>query len=261
MYYDCGRNSNGSSYTTTTKKTTTKKRTTKTTTTTTNTTITTASTTTAIVENPKLKYLNLSDGKITFDPNNYDYSITVDADVNNITVTAVPEDNNSRVEVKGNNNIVDGGIIFIFVTSDNGSVSEYKINVKKSVKLSSNAHLKSLTVTEYSELNFSSNINDYTIVIDEDVKTLNIDYKEEDDKATVIVQGNENLANGSKITITVSAEDGTVNYYYINILVKAKSNFLGILFIIILIIAVLAGGYYLYKKFVKSKEGDKYEYE
>ena len=34
-----------------------------------------------------------------------------------------------------------------------------------------------------------------------------------------------------------------------------------ILFIIILILAILAGAYYLYKKFVGSKTGDKYEYE
>ena len=76
------------------------------------------------------------------------------------------------------------------------------------------------------------------------------------------VSGNNNLKDGSKVVISVTAEDGvTVNKYNINIRVKKKSNFIKILFIIILIMALLAGAYYLYKKFVLSKSGDKYEYE
>ena len=50
-------------------------------------------------------------------------------------------------------------------------------------------------------------------------------------------------------------------YYYINIKVEEKSNSLGIIFIIILVLAIIAGAYYLYKKLVLSKSGDKYEYE
>ena len=78
--------------------------------------------------------------------------------------------------------------------------------------------------------------------------------------AGIIDYVNESIFEGEYILL---AEDGTVKYYYINILVKAKSNALGIIFIIIIIIilVILAGAYYLYKKLVLSKSGDKYEYE
>ena len=65
----------------------------------------------------------------------------------------------------------------------------------------------------------------------------------------------------SKIKISVTAEDGTENLYIINITLKQKSNAITIIFVIILILALIAGGYYIYKKFIQSKMGDKYEYE
>lgn len=255
--YDCSRinNKNGDKFTTTTKKTTTKRRsTTKSTTTITTTTI-------PIPSNTKLSSLVLSSGNINFNKDTYEYSINIDSNVNSIDVTAIPEDETSRVEILNNTNIENGSVIKIIVTGTDNSISEYKINVSKEVYImSSNAKLKSLSVEGYT-LNFNNKINEYTLIISEEDKELNIDYETEDEKAIATITGNSNLSDGSKIVLDVTAEDGTLNSYIINITVKRKSNVLSILFIIILILAIIAGAYYMYKKFIASKKGEKYEYE
>lgn len=249
--YDCSRTSSGAKFTTT--KKTTKTKTTKTTSSTT--------TTTAVIVNTKLKSLTLSSGSIVFNPEIYEYSVNVDSTVNSIDVTAIPEDENSKVEIKNNTNLENGSVISIVVTGTDNSSTEYKINISKEVYImSSNAKLSSLSVKGYN-IPFNSKINEYPIKLDNGVNELEIDYEVEDEKAVVSITGNENLTDGSRVTITVTAEDGTENVYVLDISLKEKSNALSIIFIIILILALIAGGYYIYKKFIQSKMGDKYEYE
>ncbi len=252
MYYDCSKKSDGSSFvTTTTTKTTTKK-------------TTTSTTTTTKVEksNTLLKSLTLSNGLVAFNSEIYEYNVNVDSTVSSIAVTAIPMDESSTVNVSGNTNIENGSVIKIIVAGTDGSSSEYKINVYKEerVVLSNNAKLKSLTVQNYN-INFSSNINDYSLTIDESIKELSIDYEAEDKSSIVLINGNSNLSNNSKITISVTAQDGTVENYTITVYVKKKSNTIKILFIIILILAIVASGYYVYKKIFNKNEEDKYEYE
>ena len=249
--YDCSRISSGAKFTTT--KKTTKTKTTKTTSSTT--------TTTSVIVNTKLKSLTLSNGSIVFNPEIYEYSVNVDSNVNSIDVTAIPEDENSKVEIKNNTNIENGSVISILVTGNDNSTTEYKINISKEVYImSSNAKLSSLSVKGY-DIPFNSKINEYPIKLDDGVNELNIDYEVEDEKAVVTITGNKNLTDGSRVIITVTAEDGTENAYVLYISLKEKSNVLSTLFIIILILALVAGGYYIYKKFIQSKMGDKYEYE
>ena len=256
IYYDCSRKSNGESfYTTTTRK---RYNTTKSTTTTTQTT------TTQVIVNTKLASLTLSSGNIIFDSDINEYQIEVEGNVNSINVNAVPADSNSKVDITGNSNIVNGSVISIIVTGSDGSTNQYKITVKKveETKLSSNAKLKSLIINDY-DIEFNSNKFDYTLIIDSGVNELDMSMEAEDKNAKITdVSGNSNLKDGSKVVISVTAEDGvTVNKYNINVRIKKKSNLIKILFIIVLVLSVLAGAYYLYKKIVLSKSGDKYEYE
>ncbi len=254
MYYDCSRKSNGESfYTTTTTKRATKKYTT-----------TTTTTTTKVVVNTKLSSLTLSSGNIVFNSDVNEYEIEVESNVNSINVNAVPVDSNSKVDISGNSNIVNGSVISITVTGSDGSTNQYKITVKKveETKLSSNAKLKTLIISNY-DIDFNSNTFDYTLTIDSGINELDMSMETDDKNAKISgVSGNSNLKDGSKVVISVTAEDGvTVNKYNINIKVKKKSNIIKILFIVVLILSVLAGAYYLYKKLVLSKSGDKYEYE
>ena len=258
LKYDCTRKRDGSSFATTTKTTTTKttKKTTKKTTTT-----TTSTTTTEIIKkDTRLKSLTLSNGSLIFNSDIYNYDLIINEDINNINVTAIPIDETSTVTVNNNTNLENGSIITILVKGTDGNSSEYKINIKKNIILSNNTKLSSLTIENY-DLNFDTNIKEYYLELQTEINELKINYQTEDEKSEVTVTNNNNLVNGSKITIAVKAEDGTVSNYYINIIKKEKSNTLGILFIIILILAILAGAYYLYIKFIANKGGDKYEYE
>lgn len=262
MYYDCNRKSNGNSFTTTT-KTTTKRTTSRVTTTRPPTSNQTTTTTEAPrVVNTKLSSITLSDGEIDFKEDVLEYSVNVDVNIDFIDVKVVPVDANNKVEITGNTNVVNGSIIVIKVIGSDNSSTEYKINVIKEEKtvLSSNSKLKSLKVDEY-DLNFNSKVNNYTLYIDEGVNELNIDYEAEDSKSTVLISGNSDLTEGSRVTVKVIAEDGTETDYSIDIKIKKKSNLLKILFIIILILSIIAGGYYIYKKVMNGRSGDKYEYE
>ena len=255
-YVDCSKKSNGQSFTTTTTSTTTRASKRPITTT------PVTETTTVAPSNTKLKSLTLSTGVISFSPDVYGYELTIESTINSIEVNAVPEDSNSTVSVTGNSNLVNGSEIVVTVSGQDGSKSEYKIKVTKKdmAVVSSNTKLKSLKIKDYS-IPFNTRTNAYNLTINEGTDTLDIDAIAEDSAAIVMITGNENLKSGSKITISVTATDGTVGYYTININVKKKSNFIKILFIIILILALLAGGFYIYKKFIASKEGEKYEYE
>ena len=254
--YDCNKKSDGTSFTTTTKTTTSKKTTSKKTKTTetTNTTVVPVST--------KLSSLTLSKGTILFNKDIFEYSINLKEEDTSIDVTAIPEDNKCTVQVSDNVNIVDGSVIKVEVKAPTGESSIYKINVKKEIKLSSNANLKNLTVSNY-PIDFNNKISSYTLIIDNDETFLDINYETEDSTAKVNIENNNDLQDGSKITINVIAEDGTTKYYYIDIIKeeKSSSNLLTIIFIIILILAIIAGAYYLYIKFIANKRGDKYEYE
>lgn len=258
--YDCNRTKTGASFTTTTKTTTT--RTTRRTYTTVPRT-TTTTTTEKVASNTKLSSLSLSSGEINFNKDVYEYRIEVTNEVDSINVNAVPEDSSSKVEIKNNTNITNGSVINIIVTGVDGTTSEYKITVNKKEKTkSSNNYLSSLTIKDY-ELSpsFDKNINEYTVTIDSNVKELVIDYEVEDKSAFPYISGNENLKDGSVIEILVVSEDDKENTYVINVKVKKQSNFIKILFTIILILSLLAGAYYIYKKYKQDKSGDKYEYE
>lgn len=255
FYYDCSKNNDGSDFTTTTTTTTTKPKTE------TPHTETTTSHQPVTIINTKLKSLTLSSGSISFNSDVYEYNLNLESSVNNITVNAIPIDSNNSVNVTGNQNIKNNSVISITVTASTGDKSVYKINIKKQEeKLSSNKRLKSLTIKDYN-INFSPNINEYNLKIKEGIDKLDIEYTAEDDLASVSISGNKELKHGSKIVLSVTAQDGSVGYYNINILVKKSSNIIKILFIIILILAIGAGGYYVYIKFIKNRGGEKYEYE
>ena len=263
VYYDCSRISSGKDYVkptekpteTKTKATNTAKKETKT---------KTQVPPTVKVVNTKLSSLEVSPGSITFNKEVFEYNIEVEYDIDFIRITAIPEDSESKISVNGNDNIVDGSVISVVVTGTDNTTSEYKITVKKKEKvLSSNASLKSLEIEKY-ELDFSPNVSNYELQISSEDTKLEYELETEDPNAITEVVGNNNLTNGSIVKFIVSAEDRvTSKTYSIKIIVKKKSNFLKVLFIITIVLAVIAGAYYIYKKFIEGRlnKGGDYEYE
>lgn len=87
----------------------------------------------------------------------------------------------------------------------------------------SNAFLKSLTIKGYN-INFYKEQLTYEIVIDKSVNKVDIEYETESDKATVNVRNNDPISIINPIIITVTAEDGSIKDYTINLTYKALSN-------------------------------------
>ena len=258
LYYDCNRVSKDKSYVTTT-ATTTKKTTKKITT-----KVTTTQTTTVKESDTRLESLTLSNGYISFNKDVYEYEIDLVNGINSIDITAIPIDSSCTIKIDGNSNITNGSIIKITVTGNNGKESIYSIKVKinEEVKKSSNSKLKTLGIRNH-DITFNSAITNYTVIVETNETELDIyELVAEDSEATIKVNGNTNITNGSKVEIVVTAPDEkNVSIYTIDIKVKKESNFIKVLFIIIIILAIIALAYYIYKKFVISKSGDKYEYE
>lgn len=84
---------------------------------------------------------------------------------------------------------------------------------------SSNAMLSALTLdVEGLSPEFNKDTDAYTLQVGSDVEALQITATPEDEKATVQVQGNEDLQEGeNSVTITVTAEDGTTKVYTITV--------------------------------------------
>ena len=193
-----------------------------------------------------LKDLKLSYGVITFDPNVFDYNVVVEYEVAGIDVTYEKQDESDIVDVSGGEslNVGDLNIITIKVATPTGSkVNTYSIYVERkeeNISISSDSLLKDLTIKDH-KIKFDAKQKNYEVTLKDGETILEIDAITNDDKANVVIEGNENLKNGDEIKIRVTAEDNSYTDYFIKVMAKKRGGnvFLTIL-VIILIIIVLA---------------------
>lgn len=88
---------------------------------------------------------------------------------------------------------------------------------------SSNNYLSKLALSE-GIINFNKDTIIYNIAIDENVSKISVDAIPENDRATVIVENNENININRPITITVIAEDSSVRIYTVNVKYKGDDS-------------------------------------
>lgn len=192
--------------------------------------------------NNYLSNLELSEGNISFDKEMLNYELKVLYDTTKIEVIATKEDTNAKVKITGNENLKVGeNKVVVKVTSEMGEERDYIVNVtrlKEGETLGDNPNIESIIVEGYS-LGFSPNKQNYTLKIKEET-SLKISIVMEDESATYEIEGNEELKNGSIITINTTSLDGSTNIYHINI---EKDNFLPLILIMtaicLLVILVL----------------------
>ena len=103
-------------------------------------------------------------------------------------------------------------------------LTDVKPEEEKEEEKSDNANLKSLTVVNYDlDPVFSSSVTSYTLEVVNSVTSIEIKAEAEHEKATISIKGNENLEIGENtVTISVSAEDGTVKIYEIKVIRKEE---------------------------------------
>lgn len=182
-------------------------------------------------DNAYLEILRLDKEGITpsFNKEITEYYITVDSTVNNLQITAIPENIEANVEIKGNNNLVNGiNKIEIIVTSKDGSKKKiYNINVTKTSNIAaSNTNLETLAienVTLFPE--FYENILNYKAEVSNETKSLNILAIPQSTSAQVVIEGNTNLKEGKNIVnVKVIAENKISEKNYIIEVYKRNSN-------------------------------------
>lgn len=153
----------------------------------------------------------------------FEYYVITEEDINELEITAIPENKNSKVEIIGNKNFKYGtNIIEIKVQSQKGDNSNvYKIYLTKTKNVSqSNNNLETLAIENailYPE--FDKNITNYETEVDNNVNNVNLLAIPENTNAKVTINGSEKLEIGDNpIIVNVLSEDGlSYKKYELNI--------------------------------------------
>ncbi len=190
--------------------------------------------------NNYLRTLTISDGSIFFDKEKTNYTINVNGNLKEITVSATAESEKSKVTGTGTHPLNPGtNKIEIKVTAENEETKTYVLMVNRgestefvdtndtNVTETPVKYLESLTIKDY-DIGFKYNVFNYDVKIRSDVNRLDIDYKAADGY-NVSIAGNDNLENGSVVKLIVGDSEGNTVEYVINVKKEApveekKSN-------------------------------------
>lgn len=171
----------------------------------------------------------------TFNKDNTSYSISVNNNITGLNVTAIPNDEKAKVTISGNNGWREGiNTVRITVTAEDGSEKVYIVNVNRKAannatpapSKSSDNYLENILVND-GELkpNFDKNNSNYNIKVPNDVEELDLKLIASDTKSTINIIGNDNFKIGMNVvTIEVTAEDGSVRVYTLNVERDEKVN-------------------------------------
>lgn len=177
--------------------------------------------------NANLKTLSVvagDDSEVTLSPkfnaSVYEYEATVASTIRTIAVNATMEDNKANMIISNNVNEEltpgENNKITVMVTAEDGTKKSYVINVKREA-LTADATLQSLSIKECKSFKLEPDKFTYTVKVKKNVKELTLDYVLSDENSTIEIEGNEDLKDGSKVKITVTAEDGTKKVYTLTI--------------------------------------------
>ena len=167
----------------------------------------------------------------SFSSNTISYTLKVPSDATTVKLEGAANDSKAIVNGLGNITLTgDKTTATIKVTAEDGTVKTYTVAIEKEtsveVSKSSDATLKTLDVSGFT-LNptFKSNINTYSMKVKNNITALKVTAIPNHDKATIAITGNSNWKEGvNVVTIKVTAEDGTINNYIVNVTREPKST-------------------------------------
>ena len=181
--------------------------------------------------NSNLSILRLNQEGISpvFDKDIKEYYITIPESIDDLEVTAIPENENSTVTITGNQNLKNGAnTIQIKVQSENGeNNSEYQIYVTKTNNTNAaNTNLETLAIENVTlSPDYQEQVTNYTASVANDIESLNILAIPQNQNATVTISGNDNLQEGDNtVTVTVTAENGVTFKKYAIIVHKMNEQ-------------------------------------
>lgn len=155
------------------------------------------------------------------------YSMKVANNITALKVSALPTDDKATVQITGNSGWKEGvNTITIKVTAEDGTTNTYTVNVtressKKEETKSSNNYLSNLVISSSHKINntFDKNITNYEVTVPFEVENLKMNLTLEDSKAKYEIEGADNLKTDgiNVVTIKVTAEDGSIRTYTLNV--------------------------------------------
>lgn len=205
---------------------------------------TTTTTNAAKSRNNYLSSLKVSSGKLTpgFNRETTDYTIKFDDEetiknLDKITIKATAADKKSKITGTGEKTLNEGENSFtITVTAENGDTRDYVIKVTKPTTLKeSDLRLSSLDIQtvddegNYKDASldkaFDSNTFEYSLNVENNIKSLNVSAIATSEEIEVSTTGNEDLHEGiNEVIITLkSKDDETIQTTYKIVVNKAEN--------------------------------------
>ncbi len=158
-----------------------------------------------------------------FEKDIFEYYIIVNENIQNLEVTAIPENINSTVYINGNTDLKLGNndIRIEVISADKTKKNEYIIHVSKTKDIEkANTNLETLAIENVPlEPEFEASVTNYKVTVENNISQVNILAIPENINAKVSIEKDEELKIGDNIAnITVLAEDGfSQKKYVINI--------------------------------------------
>lgn len=187
--------------------------------------------------NNYLKSLTVNNGTLSpnFNPRTTSYTVVVEDDLEEITISAEPEDEKATVSGTGTIQLEEGNTTArIEVVAENGSTNTYTIHIRKeSAEEIIPVGIKSLKIQGVTVDNktedisfmpdFKTEVTEYTCNVSDQITKLLITAEPNEEGMTIEILGNENLQMGENvITILVKSEDGQEIYTYQIIVTKGE---------------------------------------
>lgn len=185
-----------------------------------------------------LKSLVIKGVNFEFSKDKLEYDVEVSNNVDKLDITADVNNDKAKLTIPSDLSLKVGNNSFIIVVeAEDGTKSEYKINVKRLDRvLSSNTNLSKLVINGYN-ISFSKDKCIYDLGNIKSSK-LNITATSEDVLSKVKIYGNDNIGKNDVIIIKVTAEDGSSKEYILYANNTKSSNVKNILLVCSLVVLI-----------------------
>ena len=175
--------------------------------------------------NNYLKTLTINSGTLTFVKDTLEYNVSVPFETVRIYVNAVAEDVKSEVVVNNLDLVVGNNVITVVVTGENGESRTYKINVNRlteAAKMSDNNNVSTIDIIGH-DFDFVKDVFEYDITLTNEDK-LHFFVELEDEKANYVIDGNNDLKDGSVVKVISTSESGEKKEYKFNVSMKETDD-------------------------------------
>ena len=176
--------------------------------------------------NNNLSSLQISGTSLPFDKNTLNYNVSVPYEITQVEIIATPEDEKAKVVVNNFPLAIGDNNITIVVTSESEAMKTYTIVVKRlseAEKMSDNNNVSEMKIFGH-DFELEENKYDYDITIGADENELLFYITMEDANANYVINGNEELKDGSSVVVTSISESGVKQDYTFSISKEALKS-------------------------------------